>query len=112
MCQRLAERCGLAAARPIQGHLDLVEAREARGWAQDPDAPETPVWLDVCLDDAVLLHCCANLFRGDLGCLGSGFHSFVALFPRALTSVEQAGVTVRPVAHDERLPFSRQRLAS
>jgi hypothetical protein len=98
--RRIAERAGLACASPtvgaLRGALDRVSARTAVGWAQNPDQPETPVCLDIYLDDALIGQTLANHYRGDLeqAGLGTGRHAFEFTAPDGVTLLP-AKLTVR-----------------
>lgn len=76
---------------PPAGPVDAVDCTSIRGWAQDPDAPEAAVevqvWFDGPADDpnAVGITVAADVPRDDL-CepLGSCDHGFEVAIPRSL----------------------------
>jgi O-antigen biosynthesis protein len=82
--QRLAQRTGLlhAADAPqlgaLRGYIDRVRAGSIAGWAQNTDAPEAPVCLDILADGKFIGRVLANIYREDLKTagLGSGHHGF------------------------------------
>jgi hypothetical protein len=90
--RRLALRAGLVRAADgprlggLRGYVDLVGAERIAGWAQNIDAPEAPVCLDILSDGKVIGQVLANGYRGDLkqAGLGSGHHSFEFTPPRGM----------------------------
>jgi VCBS repeat-containing protein len=96
--QRLAQRAGLlgVAEAPqlgaLRGHIDRVRAGSIAGWAQNTDAPEAPVCLDILAEGKVIGRVLANGYRDDLkrAGLGSGHHAFAFVPPPgvALDSIE------------------------
>jgi hypothetical protein len=81
---RLAQRAGLrsAAEAPrlgaLRGCIDCIRATSIAGWAQNSDAPEAPVCLDVFVHAKLVGRVLANTYRDDLARadLGSGRHAF------------------------------------
>jgi len=78
--QRIDRRAGITAIPP-QGPLRFCvdeSAPRLRGWAQDLDAPETPVELELLCGGQSVLRLLANAYREDLrrAGLGSGCHAF------------------------------------
>jgi hypothetical protein len=100
--QRLALRAGLLrAADPprlgaLRGYIDRIRASSIAGWAQNADAPEAPVCLDIFIDGKLIGRVLANAYRDDLkrAGLGSGRHAF--------TFTPPAGVVFAPDAVDVR----------
>jgi Hint domain len=96
--QRLALRAGLlrAADAPrlgtLRGHIDRVRAGSIAGWAQNADAPEAPVCLDIFANGKFLGRVLANRHRDDLKAagLGSGRHSFAFTPPAGLVFAPDA----------------------
>ncbi len=79
----LAARAGVAAPAapqgPLRGFVDQDGPHIVSGWAQDCDAPEEPVALDILLNGARIANVLADIYRPDLRAagLGSGCHGFV-----------------------------------
>ncbi len=90
--QRLAQRAGLprSADTPqlgaLRGYIDRIRASLIAGWAQNSDAPEAPVCLDIFADGKFIGRVLANTHREDLKAagLGSGRHSFAFTPPAGL----------------------------
>jgi uncharacterized repeat protein (TIGR03803 family) len=84
--QRIALRAGLLQSADaigpglgvLRGHIDQILANSIAGWAQNVDAPEAPVCLDILADGMLIGRVLANCYRDDLKCagLGSGLHAF------------------------------------
>jgi hypothetical protein len=82
--QQLAQRAGLlrSADAPqlgaLRGYIDRIRASSIAGWAQNADAPEAPVCLDIFADGKRIGRVLANSYREDLNGagLGSGRHAF------------------------------------
>jgi Hint domain len=62
----------------LRGHIDRIRSSSIAGWAQNSDAPEAPVCLDIFAGGKFIGRVLANIFRGDLKTagLGSGRHGF------------------------------------
>lgn len=79
----LAARAGVAPpAAPqgaLRGFVDQDGPQIVSGWAQDCDAPEEPVALDIFLNGTRIANVLADIYRGDVRAagLGSGCHGFV-----------------------------------
>lgn len=94
---------------PLRGHLDFASLHCVIGWAQDIDAPDTPVSLVVSVDEKVVGRVLADRYRPDLeeAAIGCGRHAFdlrlTALSPwaRHTISVRREG----DGAHLPRSPF-------
>jgi VCBS repeat-containing protein len=90
--RRLALRAGLlrAADGPrlgaLRGNVDLGSDNCIAGWAQNIDAPEAPVCLDILIEGKAIGQVLANGYRDDLEAagLGSGRHGFAFTPPRGL----------------------------
>ena len=110
--QRLAARAGLAgsAGTPglgaLHGYVDRIRATAIFGWAQNGDAPEAPVCLDIYTDGKLIGRVLANSYRDDLkrAGLGSGRHAF-AFTPPAGVMLDPATVEVRRSLDGARLPL-------
>ena len=63
---------------PLRGHLDFASLHCVIGWAQDIDAPDTPVSLVVSVDEKVVGRVLADRYRPDLeeAAIGCGRHAF------------------------------------
>jgi Hint domain len=89
---RLAQRAGLlrAADSPqlgaLRGYVDRIRSGSIAGWAQNADAPEAPVCLDIFAEGKRIGRVLANIYRDDLkrAGLGSGRHSFEFTPPAGL----------------------------
>jgi hypothetical protein len=100
--QRLARRAGLLGssdASPLgalQGYVDCIRSTRIAGWAQNSDAPEAAVSLDIFADGKFIGRVLANAYREDLKSagLGSGRHGFVFTPPAGL-DFAPAAVEVR-----------------
>jgi hypothetical protein len=86
--RRVAWRAGIApmAPRPpgpLRGFVDQAGPQIVCGWAQDADAPEEPVCLEVTANGRRVCHVLANGYRADLrrAGLGSGCHAFSIRLP-------------------------------
>ena len=120
--QRLALRAGLVGAADVprlgalRGYIDRVRSSSIAGWAQNADAPEAPVCLDILADGKLIGRVLANVYREDLKAagLGSGRHAFTFTPPAALVVVPGAvevrrsldGAALLPSAHAKRTPVS------
>jgi hypothetical protein len=110
--QRLAARAGLAgstgapALGALHGHVDRIRATAIFGWAQNSDAPEAPVCLDIYTDGKLIGRVLANTYRDDLkrAGLGSGRHAF-AFTPPAGVVLDPTTVEVRRSLDGARLPL-------
>jgi MYXO-CTERM domain-containing protein len=100
------ELTGLGSSPPA-GPLDAIDCESIRGWAQDPDAPEAPVevqvWFGGPSDDpnATGITVLADVPRDDL-CepLGSCAHGFEVGIPRSLQDDASHAVHVYAVDND------------
>jgi glycosyltransferase involved in cell wall biosynthesis len=95
----------VAAPGPLEGFLDGVKSDLIRGWAQDMDAPETPVRLQISDNGVILGEVLAQNFRADLvrAGQGSGCHAFEMRIPGGLSPAIRHVIDVRRVADGERL---------
>jgi Hint domain len=91
--RRIAARAGLlrTADAPhgggrLHGFIERRDAGSIAGWAQNPDHPEAPVYLDILAGGRVIGQVLANHYRADLqqAGIGSGRHGFVFVPPRGL----------------------------
>ncbi len=79
----LAARAGVAPPAapqgPLRGFVDQDGPHIVSGWAQDCDAPEEPVALDILLNGTRIANVLADIYRPDLRAagLGSGCHGFM-----------------------------------
>jgi glycosyltransferase involved in cell wall biosynthesis len=92
----------------LKGNLDLVNLRQAAGWAQDDAQPDVPVSLLVIDNDKLLGRILANRYRADLenAGIGSGRHGFEFQFPNSLTPFEKHAVKVCRETDGAELPQS------
>ncbi len=82
--RRLTQRAGLlcSADTPrtgaVRGYIDRVRTSRIFGWAQNIDAPEAAVCLDIYAEGKFIGRVLANAYRDDLKAagLGSGRHGF------------------------------------
>ena len=90
--RRIAARAGLLRAADgerigtLRGYIDCIRATSIAGWAQNSDAPEAPVCLDIFVHAKLVGRVLANTYRGDLAFagLGSGRHGFNFMPPSGL----------------------------
>ena len=90
--RRLALRSGLlrrsdtAQLGALRGYIDRVRTGSIAGWAQNADAPEAPVCLDIFAHGKLIGQVLANSYRNDLKAagLGSGRHGFTFTPPAGL----------------------------
>jgi glycosyltransferase involved in cell wall biosynthesis len=80
----------------LRGNLDLVNLRQAAGWAQDDSQPDVPISLLVIDNDKLVGRILANRYRQDLenAGIGTGRHGFEFQFPKSLTPFEKHVVKV------------------
>jgi Tol biopolymer transport system component len=81
--RRIAARAGLSMRDPgelgpLRGYVDLAGPDFCFGWAQDIQAPEEPVCLEITADGRGIGRVLANLYRPDVGAAGygTGYHGF------------------------------------
>jgi hypothetical protein len=90
--RRIALRAGLSQSAdpgptaPLRGYVDAIGPRCIAGWAQNIEAPEAPVCLDIFVGGRLVGRTLANRFRQDLAAagLGSGRHAFKFDLPAGL----------------------------
>jgi hypothetical protein len=108
---RIARRAGLLQSAdphrvgPLRGCVDAIGLLAIEGWAQNSDAPEAPVCLDILVDGRLLGQTLANRFRYDLAAagLGSGRHAFKLDLPAGF-AIGSATIEVRRSLDGGRLP--------
>ena len=99
-------------AAPLRGYVDAIGAHAIEGWAQNCDAPEAPVCLDIFVGGRFLGEVLANRFREDLAAagLGSGRHAFRFELPAGQTIGDRGGrsapIAGRPKARPQRFCFA------
>ena len=83
--RKRAARTGDSAARSTSPAGD-VPTKTPRGWAYDPEAPDSPVSLSVTVADEEIATATADIFREDLRAAGkgNGSHGFIVNFDRRL----------------------------
>ncbi len=81
----------------LKGHIDVLNAHEITGWAQDSAQPETAVSLLITDNDILVGRVLANRYRADLeqGGVGDGRHGFGFEFPVPLTPFEPHVIRIR-----------------
>jgi hypothetical protein len=90
--QRIAARAGILRSADgervgtLRGNVEGIRATGIAGWAQNSDAPEVPVCLDIFVDAKLVGRALANIYRDDLARagLGSGRHGFCFTPPAGL----------------------------
>ncbi len=87
----------VAPALGWHGRLDMATRDRVRGWAQDGDAPEAAVALQILCDGRTLARVVANIYRPDLeqAGLGSGRHGFEVAIPGGLSPLDRHVLQVR-----------------
>ena len=75
----------------LKGNLDLVNLRQAAGWAQEDTQPDVPVSLLVIDNDKLIGRILANRYREDLESagIGSGRHGFDFQYPEESAAVRK-----------------------
>lgn len=87
------DRCSLSHRRKCMStrvQIDKLAPTFIVGWAWNPDAPAACVSIQVRVGDQMVGSAIADGFRRDLlnANIGSGYHAFVIMFTRELTSDE------------------------
>jgi GT2 family glycosyltransferase/glycosyltransferase involved in cell wall biosynthesis len=79
------------------GCLDHVGADEIVGWAWDPEAPDSPVDVEIVDGDQIVLKICADEYRADVReeGKGNGFHGFVVRDLAAVLPLSRHRIRVR-----------------
>jgi hypothetical protein len=99
--RRVAARAGLLRIADgehigaLWGLVDQVSSTCIAGWAQNSDAPDAPVCLDILADGELIGRVLANGYRDNLKAagLGSGCHGFALTWPDGLVlSIERVEV--------------------
>lgn len=89
------------------GNLDDANPTVLWGWAFDPEAPDTPVELELLLDDVPATRFAADQFRADLEHLGRAGHcSFVLQLRLPLGALARHTLRIRRVSDGAELPGS------
>jgi autotransporter passenger strand-loop-strand repeat protein len=110
---RLATRAGVSMPHTqtggLTGYVDRAEGGIVSGWAQNKDAPEAPVFLDIYSDGQHVVQVLANAYRADLraACIGSGCHAFEVRLPAGCAGQ----IEVRRAADQAVLSFTRDAAA-
>jgi autotransporter passenger strand-loop-strand repeat protein len=105
---RLATRAGVIMPHTqtggLIGYVDRAEGGLVSGWAQNKDAPEAPVFLDIYSDGQHVVQVLANAYRADLRAvgIGSGCHAFEVRLPAGCTGQ----IEVRRAADQAVLSFT------
>jgi autotransporter passenger strand-loop-strand repeat protein len=111
--RRIAARAGVALPvpknGPLRGFVDQAGPDCVSGWAQDCEAPEAPVSLDVYCGGLHLVRVLANAYRADLreAGIGSGCHAFEVRLPAGLSGP----VEVRRAADQAPLSYTEAAMA-
>jgi len=92
----------------LKGNLDLVNLRQAAGWAQEDTQPDVPVSLLVIDNDKLLGRILANRYRDDLenAGIGTGRHGFEFQFPKSLPPFEKHVIKICRETDGKELPQS------
>jgi glycosyltransferase involved in cell wall biosynthesis len=92
----------------LKGNLDLVNLRQASGWAQEDTQPDVPVSLLVIDNDKLLGRILANRYREDLenAGIGSGRHGFDFQYPKSLPPFEKHVIKICRETDGKELPQS------
>jgi len=86
---------GPASSCAFEGALEGADCAAARGWAWDPQFPNTPISVDVLVDGVYRETVPADRLRSDLASRGDGRHGFVWPIPAALKNGRPHRITVR-----------------
>jgi hypothetical protein len=103
--RRLAARAGVPEKPPatgaLRGYVDQADAGLCFGWAQQVDAPDEPVSLDILCDGKRIGRVLANLYRADVAAagFGNGYQGFEFQLPPGITG----GLEVRRSVDGARL---------
>lgn len=94
----------------VRGNLDVVNALEVYGWAEDKSRSGHRLTVDLYVDGMLAAHCRADQYRQDLEefGIGDGRHSFLYTFAKPL-SVGPHSIVAKVAAHDFELPGSGER---
>ena len=103
--REIAARAGLphgdhtTVCGPLDGYLDDVSHTLINGWAYDPSLPNTPVCLEVLVDDGVIGRVLADKYRADVAQAGNGDgrHGFALWLQHGLSPLERHVIRVRRV---------------
>ena len=119
--QRLAQRAGLLDAAEaaqlgaLRGYIDRIRSTSIAGWAQNADAPEAPVCLDIFANGKPIGRVLANIYREDLKAagLGSGRHAFNFIRRRPAPSLlpTRSKSAARLTARDSNVRAPRRKCA-
>jgi autotransporter passenger strand-loop-strand repeat protein len=110
---RLAARAGVslphAQKGALIGYVDQAGGGLVCGWAQNKDAPEAPVLLEVYSDGQRVAQLLANAYRADLRAagIGSGCHAFELRLPAECTG----RIEVRRMTDQAMLPLTEAAIA-
>jgi hypothetical protein len=102
--RQLAARAGVVLPTlqtgALQGFVDQAGPCTVSGWAQNADAPEAPISLDIINNGRRVARVLANLYRADLrkAGLGSGCHGFEIHFSTGLSGQIEVRRTVDQIA--------------
>ncbi len=92
----------------LNGHVDVLNAREVAGWVRDATRPEAAVSVLVLDNDKLVGRVVANRYRADLSRagIGEGRHGFVFEFPLPLNPAERHAIRLRSEVDGEEFPPS------
>jgi autotransporter passenger strand-loop-strand repeat protein len=81
---------------PLDGYLDDVSHTLINGWAFDPSLPNTPIWLEVLVNDGVIGRVLADRYRADVAQAGNGDgrHGFALWLQHGLSPLERHVIRV------------------
>lgn len=84
------------AREQVAGCIEVLDQTRVAGWALRRGRPETPVEVEVRLEDRVLQRTRADRFRQDLvrAGIGDGRHGFNVVFDTPLRPEQKSGVSV------------------
>jgi hypothetical protein len=106
----IAARAALAVTPgELDGYVEKIEEEfSVSGWAFDPEHPELPVLLEICIDDRVFGSVLACDAREDLAAAekGSGRCAFTFKSPTRLKPELLAALTLRRAADGAELPMN------
>jgi hypothetical protein len=105
---------GVSFSVALLGRVSILTHRRIAGWAWAPDAPDTPLWIAIAIEQQVIGRCRADQFREELAIKGVGTanHGFTLDLPAGVLLLQQGyAISVRRESDGAQLPGSPYKLA-